>query len=102
VHAACAACAIFSGFLRRVFAGVETPAYRPTDEDLSVGTPVFHPTDVDLSVGSPPPSVYLPGPQRLGVKSRDMVYILSPDILYTCCHPVKRRRALLESNLTEE
>jgi hypothetical protein len=80
VHAACAACAIFSGFLRRSFAGVETSAYRPTDvdlsvgtpvfhptdEDLSVGTPIFHPTDVNLSVGTPPPSVYLPGPQRLG------------------------------------
>jgi hypothetical protein len=27
---------------------------------------------------------------------------LSPDILYTCCQPVKRRQALLESNLAEE
>jgi hypothetical protein len=66
VHAACAACTIFSGFLRRSFARVETSAYRPTDVDLSVGTPIFHPTDEDLSVGTPPPSVYLPGPQRLG------------------------------------
>jgi len=31
-----------------------------------------------------------------------MVYILSPEMLYTFCHPVKRRRVLLESNLTEE
>jgi hypothetical protein len=41
-------------------------------------------------------------PRSLAVKCRDIVYILSPDILYTWCHPVKRRRALLESNLTEE
>jgi len=38
----------------------------------------------------------------LAVKCRDIPYILSPDILYTCWHPVKRRRALLESNLAEE
>jgi hypothetical protein len=41
-------------------------------------------------------------PEGEGVKCRDILYILSPDILYTCCHPVKRRQALLESNLTEE
>ena len=41
-------------------------------------------------------------PKGEGVKCRDMLYILSPDILYTCWHPVKRRRALLESNLTKE
>jgi hypothetical protein len=46
--------------------------------------------------------VVSPVPKGSGVKCRDMLYILSPDILYTCCHPVKRRQALLESNLTEE
>jgi len=43
-----------------------------------------------------------PVPESEGVKCRDILYILSPDILYTFNHPVKRRRALLESNLTEE
>ena len=43
-----------------------------------------------------------PVPKGEGVKCRDILYVLSPDILYTCCHPVKRRQALLESNLTEE
>jgi hypothetical protein len=43
-----------------------------------------------------------PVPKSEGVKCRDMLYILSPDILYTCCQPVKRRQALLESNLAEE
>jgi hypothetical protein len=43
-----------------------------------------------------------PVPKCEGVKCRDMLYILSPDILYTFWHPVKRRQALLESNLTEE
>jgi hypothetical protein len=47
--------------------------------------------------------IYAAGcPRSLAVKCRDILYILSPDILYTCCHPVKRRQALLESNLTEE
>jgi hypothetical protein len=32
----------------------------------------------------------------------EILYSMSPDILYTCCQPVKRRRALLESNLAEE
>jgi len=41
-------------------------------------------------------------PRSLAVKCTDILYILSLDILYTCCHPVKRRRALLESNLAEE
>jgi hypothetical protein len=41
-------------------------------------------------------------PGSPAVKCMDMVYILSPDIVYTLCHPVKRRRALLESNLTKE
>jgi hypothetical protein len=43
-----------------------------------------------------------PVPKCEGVKCRDILYILSPDILYTCCQPVKRRQALLESNLAEE
>jgi len=43
-----------------------------------------------------------PVPRGEGVKCRDILYILSPDILYTWCEPVKRRRALLESNLAEE
>jgi len=46
--------------------------------------------------------VVSPVPECEDVKCRDILYILSPDILYTCNHPVKRRRALLESNLTEE
>jgi hypothetical protein len=48
-------------------------------------------------------------PKCEGVKCRDMVYILSPDILYSFTTPgrksiqlAKRRRALLESNPTEE
>ena len=42
-------------------------------------------------------------PKCEGVKCRDILYILSPAISFTlACHPVKRRRALLESNLTEE
>jgi hypothetical protein len=49
-----------------------------------------------------PQSSTSPVPKSEGVKCRDILYILSPDILYTCCHPVKRRQALLESNLTEE
>ena len=52
--------------------------------------------------GSRPVSSTSPVPKSEGVKCRDILYILSPDILYTCCHPVKRRQALLESNLTEE
>jgi hypothetical protein len=50
-----------------------------------------------------------PVPNCEGVKCRDMVYILSPDILYSLpmaggksVWSVKRRRALLESNLAEE
>jgi hypothetical protein len=49
-----------------------------------------------------PGSVLSQVPKGEAVKCRDILYILSPDILYTCWHPVKRRRALLESNLTEE
>ena len=41
-------------------------------------------------------------PKSEGVKCTDILYSLSPDILYTCCQPVKRRQALLESNLAEE
>jgi hypothetical protein len=41
-------------------------------------------------------------PRSLAVKCMEILYSLSPDILYTCCQPVKRRRALLESNLAEE
>jgi flavin-dependent dehydrogenase len=41
-------------------------------------------------------------PKCEGVKCTDILYSLSPDILYTCFQPVKRRRALLESNLAEE
>ncbi len=37
-----------------------------------------------------------------GVKFHDILYVLSPDIVYTCWHPVKLRQALLESYLTEE
>jgi len=30
-----------------------TPAFHPSDEDLSLGTPAFHPSDEDLSLGTP-------------------------------------------------
>ena len=52
------------------FTGDESPAYHPTDEDLSVGTPAYHPTDEDLSVGTP---AYDPGSAQAGPMSKALV-----------------------------
>jgi hypothetical protein len=91
---------------RRVSVSQPAPGH-PTDEELSL-----HPSE-QRSLPSPhlatiaryhpkKQSSLLGGPGRWSVKCTDILYSLSPDILYTCCQPVKRRRALLESNLAEE